>query len=49
MSEHEIFLARRSNSSKVNHGKFRYNNLKAEKQRRIIKILRTKYLTNKSI
>lgn len=34
MSEHEIFLARRSYQSRVNHTRFRRKNLHAEKAKR---------------
>lgn len=40
MSEHELFLARKSHESRVYHTRFRRRNLKAEKQRRIITQLR---------
>lgn len=39
MTEHELYMARRSNISRINHGNFRRKHLLAEKkQRTIIKL-----------
>lgn len=44
MSEHEIYLARRSHESRVWHGRFRRANLKAEKKRRLVHLMLKTYL-----
>lgn len=38
MSEHELFMARRSHESRVWHTRFRRKNLWAEKKKRLVRI-----------